>query len=88
MENNIDVVRFKRRLEEFNVYMKENPIYIHPCDHATNAEEFVDELSRDILNELYEIQIDYSEELVDVAKNYLNEVIKPLLIQHYNSKCL
>ena len=82
---NQDLVKFRRRIQEFEEFLKESDIYRNPCEYANSPQEFIAELTKDITYELEDTNV--PEEFIDVVKKYISKLFTPSLIRHYKSKC-
>lgn len=84
-QDQYDKLKFRRRLEEFQDFIKESPVYKLPCQHADNSEEFIFELIKDVTNELHDtdVPVDFINMVIGFIRNYMGDT----LIEYYNSKC-
>lgn len=78
-------LKFRRRLQEFDDYIKETPIYKFPCDHGNNSDEFLEEIVWELTHELKHEGV--SDEFIDLVKHYIIKTKGPSLIAHFNKTC-
>lgn len=84
-EDQYDKLRFRRRLEDFERFVKESPIYERPCYHANSPKEFIEGLKKDVTSELYDT--DVPEDFIDFVERYISNMMGDYLIEYYKSKC-
>jgi len=84
-EDQYDKLRFRRRLEDFERFVKESPIYERPCYHANSPKEFIEALKKDVTSELYDT--DVPEDFIDFVERYISNMMGDYLIEYYKSKC-
>ena len=86
-ESQFLMFRFRRRLEEFDEYIKESKIYSHPCVYPT-SNSFIGALKDDLLTEIYDFDdVADKSELISLVNKYISEVRGPSLRSYYESKC-
>ena len=78
-------LKFRRRLEEFEFFVKQSPVYERPCYHANSPKEFIEELKKDVTSELYDT--DVPEDFIDFVERYISDMMGEYLIEYYKSKC-
>ena len=84
-EEQYATLKFRRRLEDFERFVKESPIFERPCFHANSPKEFIEELKKDVISELYDI--DVPEDFIDFVERYISNMMGDYLIEYYKSKC-
>ena len=84
-EDQYDYLKFRRRLEDFEKFIQESPVYKKPCRHATNEDEFVRELLRDITSELHDTDVPL--DFIGVVEQYVSVYLQPELAEYFRKKC-
>lgn len=86
-ESQFLMIRFRRRLEEFDEYIKESEIYSHPCN-VSSADGFIRALIGDLSAEIWNFDdVADKSELISLVNKYVSEVRGPALRSYYESKC-
>lgn len=84
-EDQYDYLKFRRRLEDFEKFIQESPVYKKPCRHANNEDEFVRELLRDITSELHDTDVPL--DFIGVVEEYVSVYLQPELAKYFRQKC-
>lgn len=85
-ENQYDYLKFRRRLDEFEDFVRESPVYKKPCKHADNEKEFLTELLKDILSELYNTDVPH--DFIGMVEHYVKAHFQPELAEYFRKKCI
>lgn len=86
-ESQFLMIRFRRRLEEFDEYIKENEVYLRPCVWPS-SEGFIGALQDELLTEIYDFDdVADKSELISLVHKYISEIKGPALRSYYESKC-
>lgn len=85
-ESQYDMIRFRRRLNEFDEFIRQTPAYSSPCAFVEGSEAFFNAVFNEVTDELY-ADDQVSDEFIDMVEKYMMEVKYTELIEYYNERC-
>lgn len=85
-ESQYDIIRFRRRLDDFDAFIKESEAYREVCEY-NDVDKFIGAIYHEVMDELYSNE-DVSQEFIKAVENYLNSVKTPELYEYWETRCL
>ena len=86
-ESQYDIIRFRRRLKEFDEFIRQTPAYSSACAFVEGSEAFFNAVFNEVTDELYSNE-NVSDEFIDMVEKYMMEVKYTELIEYWETRCL